>query len=103
MATLLSVVTLVLSGQPITPVNVFMMLGFMDIARSVTCLFISSALLLAYEAYASLRRIEDFLLLENLPAILLCQPDDSSNTESSSAKVTSGPSDRQAKMEIVFT
>ena len=103
MATLLSVVTLVLTGQPITPVNVFMLLGFMDIARSVTCLFISNALLLAYEAYASLRRIEDFLLLENLPAILLCQPDDTSNTGSSSAKLTSGLSDRQEiEMEIVF-
>ena len=102
MATLLSVVTLVLTGQPITPVNVFMMLGFMDIARSVTCLFISTALLLAFEAYASLRRIEDFLLLENLPATLICQSkDDTSNTESSSTKVTSGPSDRQEKMEIL--
>ena len=92
-----------LTGQPITPLNVFMMLSFMDIARTVTCLYISNALLLAYEAYASLRRIEDFLLLENLPANFLCQSkDDTSNTESSSTKVTSGPSDRQEKLEIVF-
>ena len=103
MATLLSVVTLVLTGQPITPVNVFMLLGFMNVARAATCLSISNALLLAYEAYASLSRIEDFLLLENLPTILRCQSkDDTSNAESSSTKVTRGLPDRQAKMGIVF-
>ena len=103
MATLLSVVTLVLTGQPITPVNIFMLLGFMNVARAAICLSISNALLLAYEAYASLSRIEDFLLLENLPAILRCQSkDDTSNAESSSTKVTRGLPDRQEKMGIVF-
>ena len=102
MATLLSVITLVLTGQPITPVNAFMLVGFMDIAGLATCRYFSTALLQTYEAYASLRRIEDFLLLENLPSISRGQfREDTSNTESSSTKVTSGLSDRQAKMEIV--
>ena len=61
-ATLLSVVTLVLTGQPITPVNVFMLLSFMNLARESTCLDVSSAVLHANDARASLGRIEDFLL-----------------------------------------
>ena len=103
MATLLSIVTLVLTGQPITPVNVFMLLGFMDIARTATCIFVSTALLQTYEAYASLRRIEDFLLLENLPAILRGQSEeDNSNTQRNSSKVASGLLDQQAKMAMTF-
>ena len=103
MATLLSVVTLVLTGQPITPVNVFMLLGFMNLARYQTCLQISSALLQANDAHASLGRIEDFLLLENLPAILRGRSEeDTSNPESKAAKVTSVLSDQQAKMVKVL-
>ena len=103
MATLLSVVTLVLTGRPITPVNVYMLLGFMDIARIASCLFISTALLQTYEAYASLRRIEEFLLFDNLPAILRGQSEeDISYTQRTSSKVTSGLLDQQEKMEIAF-
>ena len=103
-ANLLSVVTLVLTGQPIDPVNVFMLLGFMDIARIVTCRYFSSALLQTYDAYASLGRIEDFLLLENIPAISRGQSkEDTGNKESSSAKgINSRPSDPVKKMEEVF-
>ena len=102
-ATLLSVVTLVLTGQPITPVNVFMLIGFMNIARKATCRHLSSALLQTYDAYASLARIEDFLLLENIPAI---SPDrrrkDTSNTQSSSSKATNSQSDPEKQKEEVF-
>ena len=103
MATLLSVITLVLTGQPITPVSVFMLLGFMNLARHKTCLHISSALLQGNDARASLGRIEDFLLLENLPAISRGQSEeDINNLESKATKVTSGLSDQQAKMAKVF-
>jgi len=103
MATLLSVVTLVLTGQPITPVNVFMLLGFMQIAAASVCPNFSTALLQTYEAYASLRRIEDFLLLENLPAISHSQfREEASNTESKATKVTNDLSDRQAKIDTAF-
>ena len=102
-ATLLSVVTLVLTGQPITPVNVFMLLGFVNLARSQTCLHISYALLQANDAHASLGRIEDFLLLENHPAILRGQSEeDTSNPERNAAKIASALSDKQAKMVKVF-
>ena len=75
----------------------------MDIARIAACRHFSTALLQTYDAYASLGRIEDFLLLENIPAISRGQPkEDTGNKESSSTKVTSGLSDRQAKMQKVF-
>ena len=99
MATLLSVVTLVLTGQPITPVNVFLLLGFMNLARSQTCVYISSALLQGNDAYASLRRIEDFLLLENLRGP---SEEDTSNSETNAIKFMSSLSDQQAKMAKVF-
>ena len=102
-AALLSVVTLVLTGPPITPVNVFMLLGFLNLAKMQTCVHISSALLQANDAHASLGRIEDFLLLETLPGILPGQTEEgTSNPESSSSKVQSGLSDQQAKMATVF-
>ena len=66
MATLVSVITLVLTGQPLTPVTVFMFLSFVNRLRRITCLFLAYGFLETYEAYASLGRIEQFLLLENL-------------------------------------
>ena len=103
MATLLTVVTLVLTGQPITPVNVFMLLGFMGIARLATCRYFSSALLQTYDSYASLGRIEDFLLLENIPAISRGQStQDTVNTERSLSKATNGLLNLDNKMEEVF-
>ena len=102
-ATLLSVVTLVLTGQPITPVNVFMLIGFMEIAKIAACRYLSAGLLQTYDAYASLARIEDFLLLKNIPAI---SPDrsrkDTSNTQISSNKATESQSDSEKKKEEVF-
>jgi len=101
-ANLLSVITLLLTGQHITPVNIFMLLAFMDIARIATCRYFPSALLQTNDAYASLGRIEDFLLLENIPAISRGRSrGDTSNTESSSAKVTNGLSDREKKEEVL--
>ena len=102
-ATLLSVVTLVLTGQPITPVNVFVLLGFMNLARNNICFYISSALLQANDAHASLSRIEDFLLLENLPAILRGQSEEEgADPVSIGAKVTRDLSDQQTKMTKLF-
>ena len=102
MATLLSVVTLVLTGQPITPVNVFMLIGFMDIARIATCRYLSAALLQTYDAYASLARIEDFLLLENIPAISTDRGSSNTQKSSSKATVTNSQSDPEKAKEEVF-
>ena len=101
-ATILSVVTLVLTGQLITPVNIFMLLGFMDIARIATCRYFPSALLQTNDAYASLGRIEDFLLLENVPTNSRGQiSKDTSDTDGSSTKATNGVSDQEKKREAI--
>ena len=101
--TLLSVVTLVLTGQPITPVNVFMLIGFMHITGRATCLFISNGLLQTYEAYASLKRIEDFLLSENISANLRDRSKENiRDAQSSSTKIMNGLFHRQVKQEVVF-
>ena len=98
MATLVSVITLVLTGRPLTPVNVFMLLCFTNIARLSTCFYLAYGLLEAYEAHASLGRIEDFLLLENLPVTSLGpSPEDASNTECSSAELKSSFTEHQKK------
>ncbi|XP_078347301.1 ATP-binding cassette sub-family C member 4-like [Oculina patagonica] len=98
LATLVSVITLVLTGQPITPVSVFMLLGFIDVLRIGTCHYLPLALLQTYDAHASLRRIEDFLLLETLPV----NSRDQSTEESSSTKVASGLLAQQEKVEDVL-
>ena len=69
MATLVSVITLVLTDQPITPVNAFMLLAFINILRLGVSHRLAQGLLGTYEAYVSLNRIEDFLLLNNLPSL----------------------------------
>ncbi|XP_078370332.1 ATP-binding cassette sub-family C member 4-like [Oculina patagonica] len=65
-AALVSVITLVLTGQTLTPVNVFMLLSFINLARYYSFENLANALLTTYEAFASLGRIEVFLFLENL-------------------------------------
>jgi len=66
MATLVSVITLVLTGQSVTPVNVFMLLSFNNALQLCICYFVSGGLLQIAEAYTSLNRIENFLLLDDL-------------------------------------
>ena len=67
MATLVSVLTMILTGQTITPVNVFVLLSYVGILRRSTCNEMAIGFLLANDAYVSLGRIEDFLLLDQLP------------------------------------
>ena len=71
MATLVSVITLVLTGQPLTPVNVFMLLSFNNVLRLSISYYVAFGLLEIAEAYNSLSRIEHFLLLDN-PSLLRC-------------------------------
>ena len=84
MATLVSVITLVLTGEPLTPVNVFMLVSFVNILRMSICFLLATGLLEAYDAYVSLGRIEEFLLLENLPLICRDQAADNEDTTRSS-------------------
>ena len=81
MATLVSVITLVLTGQYLTPVSVFMLLAFINVIRMGICTDLATGLLDAYDAYVSLGRVEDFLLLENLSS-----RNQTSNGESDTSK-----------------
>ena len=66
-ATMVSVITLVLTGQSLTPVNVFTLVCFIGILRVTISYHMANGLLEMYDAYASLARIEEFLLSdENL-------------------------------------
>ena len=62
-ATLVSIITLVLTGQPLTPVNVFMFFAFISLLRLSICTDVAYGLQETYDAYASLARIEEFLSL----------------------------------------
>ena len=65
--TLLSVISLMLTGQPLTPSVVFLILSYINVLKRSVCTDLAQGFLKTYEAYVSLSRIEDYLLLENLP------------------------------------
>ncbi|XP_022785318.1 multidrug resistance-associated protein 4-like [Stylophora pistillata] len=67
MATLVSVFTMVLTGQALNPVNIFVLLSYVSVLRRNINVGLANTFFLVYEAYVSLNRIEDFLLLETLP------------------------------------
>ena len=98
LATLVSVITMVLTGQTLTPVNVFVLLSYMSILKISCCHELASGFLATYDAYVSLGRIEDFLLLKNLSGTSQggeCE-EDTSRAESSFTKQSSGYTERQA-------
>ena len=66
---LLSVITLMLTGQSLAPVNVFMLLMFINLLRLRICFGIAYGVVEARESFASLGRIEDFLFSEDLFSI----------------------------------
>ena len=68
-ATLLSAITLVLTEEALTPLNVFILISFNKILGTFICSYLGPALLEGFEAYVSLGRIEEFLLLKNLRVI----------------------------------
>ena len=95
MAMLVSIITLVLTDQPITPVNVFMLLSFINVARFNFCFHLPYSFLEAYDACVSIKRIEDFLLLEDLPGVRHDHATEGTyNTERSASKLNRTPSDQ---------
>ena len=60
LAMLVSIITLVLTGQPLTPVNVFMLLSFINAARMSVGFYIPYGLLAVYEAYFHSRESRSF-------------------------------------------
>ncbi|PFX22990.1 Multidrug resistance-associated protein 4 [Stylophora pistillata] len=99
LATLVSVITMVITGQTLTPANVFMLLSFMGFLRLGGMRHVIYGFLQTYDAYVSLERIEEFLLLENVSA---ASEDDESKkrqqkAESSSTKQSSCCSKKEAE------
>ena len=78
---------MVLTGYTLTPANVFMLLSFMGVLKLSGTLNVTSGLMVTYDAYVSLGRIEEFLLLENLSK---ASESDESNEPQQKAKRTSG-------------
>ena len=76
---------MVLTGQTLTPANVFMLLSFMGVIKLSGMLNMTYGLMVTYDAYVSLGRIEEFLLLENL---LKASESDESNEPQQKAKIT---------------
>ena len=76
---------MVLTGQTLTPANVFMLLSFMGVIKLRGTLNMTYGLMVTYDAYVSLGRIEEFLLLENL---LKASESDESNEPQQKAKIT---------------
>ena len=62
-------ITLLLTGQPLTPVNVFMLLMFINLLKLTICLDIAYGVVETRESFASLGRIENFLISEDLFSI----------------------------------
>ena len=76
---------MVLTGQTLTPANVFMLLSFMSVIKLSGTLNMTYGLMVTYDAYVSLGRIEEFLLLENL---LKASESDESNKPQQKTKMT---------------
>ena len=90
MATFVAVITLVFTGHTLTPVNAFMLLCFINRLRQCICFYLAYGFLETYEAYASLRRIEEFLLSENLRGTSSDLRKAAANAERNSRKLRSG-------------
>ena len=76
---------MVLTGYTLTPANVFMLLSFMGVLKSSGMIDMTSGLMATYDAYVSLGRIEEFLLLENM---LETSESDKSNEPQQKARST---------------
>ena len=97
-ALLVSVLTFLLTGHTLTPVNVTMLLAFIGAQRLNPCCFLAYGWLQIYEAYVSLLRIEDFLLLKDLPAVSCDHTSDKSKSELKELK--SGLKDHKERVEV---
>ena len=82
---------MVLTGYTLTPANVFMLLSFMGVLIMSGMWNVTSGLMVTYDAYVSLGRIEEFLLLENLSK---ASESDENNEPQQNAKSTSSRQSR---------
>ena len=68
-AAFVSVLCLLMSNWQLTPTKAFMLLSFMNISRDTFSVFLGRGFQSVFEATVSLKRIEEFLLLEDLPSL----------------------------------
>ena len=69
MAACLAILTLAGTGESLTPSKAFVVLSFMNLLRLTLCIRLPNALPITFELWISLSRIEQFLLLEDLPRL----------------------------------
>ena len=68
-AVFLSVLLVILSNKHVSPIDAFMLLSFMNLLRVSFSIYLGSGLQWGFEAFVSLNRIEEFLLLDNLSSL----------------------------------
>ena len=103
MGALITVITLALTGNPLTPANVFMPLAFISLLQWNFCMNLPNGLLETYDAYVSLGRLEQFLLMEDLLPICRNEAvDDTRNTDRRKSSERNSPTDHQAAVQDVF-
>ena len=68
-AAFISVLCLLKSNWHLTPAKAFMLLSFMNLSKDTFSVFLGKGFQIIFEATVSLERIEEFLLLEDLPAL----------------------------------
>ena len=65
-ATFLSILSLVFADEHVTPISAFMLLSFMNVLKLGVSVNLGRGLQSVYEAFVSLKRIEEFLFLDDL-------------------------------------
>ena len=68
-AAFVAVLCLLKSDLQVTPANAFMLLAFMNLSRDTFSVFLGKGFQSVFEAAVSLERIEEFLVLEELPSL----------------------------------
>ena len=68
-AAFVSVLFLLISNCHLTPAKAFMLLSFMNLSKDIFSVFLGKGFQIIFEATVSLERIEEFLLLEDLPSL----------------------------------
>ena len=68
-AAFVSVLFLLISNWHLTPAKAFMLLSFMNLSKDTFSVFLGKGFQIIFEATVSLERIEEFLLLEDLPSL----------------------------------
>lgn len=83
---LIAFITLIFTGIRLTPFNVFTMVGLLSENRRSLVYGLTDGMQLIADCFASLERIESFLLIEELNGKELTQQDDTAGNENGDEK-----------------